>query len=321
MIFSRMRKEPIETLELLAFVKTVNAGSLSGAAAVLGAPRATITRRVAQLEKRLSTRLLRRTTRSLALTDAGEQLYLHAQIALDAIQNAEASVQRTDDAIRGDLRVSMPPLHNTGFNTMLCEFAKQHPALRVHVHFSSGLVDLQRGGFDAAIRASSKLEPGLIARTLTRNLIIAVCTPGYLKARGEPTSRRDLRKHSCLMSFAHGELRQTHWPTKNKGKLYVEGSFFASDVQLLVEAAVSGMGIAMLPTPLVEPLIERGLLVRVLPNILEAESQIAVVYPEREFVPPQVKAFVDAVVAWRPTALGNRMTQKRKEAPQQKTKR
>ena len=316
-----MSKEPIETLELLAFVKTVDAGSLSAAAAELGAPRATVTRRVAQLEKRLSTRLLRRTTRSLTLTDAGEQLYLHAQIALDAIQNAEASVRRTDDTIRGDLRISVPPLQNTGFNNMLCEFAKQHPGLRVHVHFSNEFVDLHRGGFDVAIRASSDLEAGLVARTLARNLIIAVCSPAYLKAHGEPTSRRDLRKHSCLMGFVNGELRQTHWPTKDKGKLYVEGSFFSSDILLLVDAAVSGMGIAMLPTTLVKPLVERGMLVRVLPNILEAEAQIAVVYPEREFVPPQVKAFVEAVVAWGPAELGEKVTQKCKEALHQKTKR
>src|SRR3569832_2069413 len=93
--------EPVETSELLAFSKTVDARSLSRAAAELGVPRATVRRRLARLEERLGARLLRRTTRSLALTDAGEALYRHARIVLDAVTNAEASVRRTDEVVRG----------------------------------------------------------------------------------------------------------------------------------------------------------------------------------------------------------------------------
>src|SRR4051795_10351404 len=100
---------PLETAELLAFARTVEAKSLSRAAAELGVPRATVSRRLARLEERLGARLLRRTTRSLALTDAGEALYRHARIVLDAVTNAEASVRRTDEVVRGDLRVSVPP--------------------------------------------------------------------------------------------------------------------------------------------------------------------------------------------------------------------
>src|SRR3954471_13482129 len=102
--------DPLETAELLAFSKTVDAKSLSRATAELGVPRATISRRLARLEERLGTRLLRRTTRSLVLTDTGDAFYRHARIALDAVATAEASVRRTDDAIRGDLRVSVPPI-------------------------------------------------------------------------------------------------------------------------------------------------------------------------------------------------------------------
>src|SRR5512144_730986 len=102
--------DPLETAELLAFSKTVDARSLSRAAVELGVPRATVSRRLARLEERLGARLLRRTTRSLVLTDAGEVLFRHAQIVLAAVGDAEASVRRTDDAIRGDLRVSVPPM-------------------------------------------------------------------------------------------------------------------------------------------------------------------------------------------------------------------
>src|SRR4051794_32535629 len=102
--------DPIETSELLAFAKTVDAKSLSRAAAELGVPRATISRRLARLEERLGVRLLRRTTRSLVLTDAGTAFYRNARIALDAVTQAEDSVRRSDATVRGSLRVSLPPI-------------------------------------------------------------------------------------------------------------------------------------------------------------------------------------------------------------------
>jgi DNA-binding transcriptional LysR family regulator len=295
--------DPVETSELLAFSKTVDAKSLSRAAAELGVPRATVSRRLARLEERLGVRLLRRTTRTLALTDAGETLYRHARIALDAVSHAEASVRKIDGAIRGDLRVSVPPMIDPDFFAMLCDFSAQHPEVRLHVHFSSRHVDLRSGGYDVALRASTEIEPGLVARTLVRAPVIAVASPAYLAENGVPRTRRDLRRHRCLMGFARGELPEAHWPLAGGGKLHVEGSFFSNDLQQLCDAAGRGLGIALLPMFLAGPLLESGELVHVLPGIIEADTQVALVYPEREFVPPQVRAFIDAVAAWAPGGL------------------
>jgi DNA-binding transcriptional LysR family regulator len=289
---------PLETAELLAFTKTVDAKSLSRAAADLGVPRATISRRLARLEGRLGARLLRRSTRSLVMTDAGEVFYRHARIVLDAVEQAEASVRRTDAAIRGELRVAVPPMQDAAFRAMLCDFAAQHPEVRLHVHFSSQLVDLHRGGYDVALRASSTFEPGLIVRTLRRAPLLALASPAYLAEHGNPRTLRELRGHRCLQGFARGEVPQTYWPTAGGGKLQVEGSFFSNEVQLLLDAALRGLGIALLPLMLTEPHILAGRLQHVLPGLLEAESQVALVFVEREFLPPQVRAFVDAVVAW-----------------------
>jgi DNA-binding transcriptional LysR family regulator len=290
--------DPVETSELLAFSKTVEAKSVSRAAIELGVPRATISRRLARLEERLGARLLHRTTRSLALTDAGEALYGHARIVLDAVNHAEASVRRTDDAVRGDLRVSVPPIMNLGFYAMICDFAKRYPEVRLHINFSTQHVDLRSGGYDVALRASSDLEPGLIARTLWRAPVVAVASPTYLAERGTPRSPRELRNHRCLMSFARGEFPQTHWPFADGGKVQVEGAFYSNEITLLCEAALRGLGIAFLPMLLVSELIESGVLVHVLPGVIEADSRVAAVYLEREFVPPQVRAFVDVVAAW-----------------------
>jgi DNA-binding transcriptional LysR family regulator len=296
-------QEPVETAELLAFAKTVEAKSLSRAASELRVPRATISRRLARLEARLSARLLRRTTRSLVLTDAGEALYRHARIVLDAVTNAEASVRRSDATVRGDLRVSVPPMLNHTFHQMVCGFAVKYPEVRVQVDVSTRMVDLQRDGYDVALRASTDIQPGLFARTLARMPIIAVASPAYLAKHGTPTSRRDLPQHRCVMGFERGEVPQTHWPLADGGKVHVDGAFFSNDLGLQIGAALGGVDIAFLPLVPVRPLLENGQLVHILAGTLQIESRVAIVYPEREFVPPQVRAFVDAVVAWAPGEL------------------
>jgi DNA-binding transcriptional LysR family regulator len=295
-------QDPVETAELVAFTHTVAAGSLSRAAADLKQPRATISRRLARLEARLGVRLLRRTTRSLALTDAGEALYRHAQLVLDAVGHAEASVRRPDNSIRGELRVSVPPVMPPSFHDLICDFAVRHPDVRLQVQFSARHVELARDGYDVALRATADLEPGLIARRLASQRLIAVASPAYLAAHGTPATRRDLARHRCLMGFARGELPQTHWPFARE-RVHVTGALFSSDPVMLRQAALRGVGIALLPEMLIRDAIAAGELVQVLAGQLETETQLALVYAERELMPPQVRAFVDAVVAWAASAL------------------
>jgi DNA-binding transcriptional LysR family regulator len=300
--------DPVETAEIAAFVQTVDSRSLSRAAAELGIPRATLSRRLARLEQRLGARLLRRSTRSLALTDAGESFNRHARIVLEAVAHAEASVRQVDDAVRGSLRVSVPPIVTPSFRAMICGFAERHPEVRLQVHFTSRIIDLRRDGYDVALRASSAMEPGLIARPLSREPMLAVASPAYLAAHGVPKSRRDLVHHRCLMGFSRGELPQSHWVFGNGSQLHLEGIFFSNELDLLFDAARRGLGIAFLPLMLTHDALERGELVAVLPDTLHAEAMFAVVYPEREFVPPAVRAFVEAVVAWAPTELGQKLS-------------
>jgi DNA-binding transcriptional LysR family regulator len=299
--------DPVENAELAAFVQTVDSRSLSRAAAELGIPRATLSRRLARLEERLGARLLRRSTRSLALTEAGEGFNRHARIVLEAVAQAEASVRQVDDAVRGSLRVSVPPLVTPSFRTMICNFMERYPEVRLQVHFTSRIVDLRRDGYDVALRASSAIEPGLIARPLSREPMLAVASPAYLAAHGVPRSRRDLAHHRCLMGFARGELPQSQWTFGSGNTVHIEGVFFSNELDLLCDAAVRGLGIAFLPLMVIHSALESGALVPVLPDTLYAEAMIAVVYPEREFVPPAVRAFVEAVVAWAPGELGRKL--------------
>jgi DNA-binding transcriptional LysR family regulator len=295
-------REPLDNLELLAFTKAVEARSLSRAAAELGVPRATLGRRLARLEERLGARLLRRTTRSLAITDAGEALYRHARIVLDAVGEAEASIRRSDQTVSGNLRVSLPPVISPALVDLLAEFAEAHPQVRFQAHFSTRIVDLNRDGYDVALRATSHLDPGLVARTLVHFHFIAVAAPAYLASHGTPRSVRELRRHRCLMGFARGELPETHWTVAGR-KVQLDGVLFCNSPSLLVRAAERGLGIALVPSLAVESRLERGDLVTVMPDVLRAEGRIALVYPERELVAAPVRAFVDWMLARAPTAL------------------
>jgi DNA-binding transcriptional LysR family regulator len=302
--------DPLETAELLAFTRIVEAKSLSRAAAQLRVPRATISRRLARLERRLGARLLRRTTRSLALTETGATFYRHARIALESIAQAQASVMRADDDVmRGDLRVSVPPLTDETFFTMVAAFANRYPDVRVQIEFSSRVVDLRRDGYDVALRATGTMEPGLVARVLGRHEVIGVASPAYLARHGTPKTAKDLRKHRCLSGFARGELPQTTWPVGNRA-LQVESVFSTNDLRMLTEAALQGLGIALIPRVVLGDLVENGSLVQVLPGILRGENRLAVVYMEKEFLPAHVRAFVDALVEWAPPSFTARPRRK-----------
>lgn len=288
----------IENAELLAFTRAVDARSLTRAAAELGVPRATVGKRLARLEQRLGVRLLRRTTRSLTLTEAGETFYRHARIVLDTVRQAEASIARPGGVVAGELRVSVPPMTGAPFLDLIADFVEAHPEVRLLVSFSSRFVDLQREAFDVALRATDRLEPGLIARTVARTSLVAIASPAYLAEHGTPRKLADLPRHRCLMGFARGELPQTHWK-----KTALGGAFFSNSGELLCRLAARGQGIALVPAVVAGPYLKRGDVVPVMPKLLRVEGRMALVYPDRELVPPQVRAFLSWMAARLPALL------------------
>ena len=285
----------LETSELVAFTRTVDAKSLSRASAELRIPRPTLTRRLDRLEEKLGVRLLRRSTRSLVLTDAGQALYRHARIMIEAAEAAEASVRRAEGELSGDLRVTLPHA-DADLQDTIAEFIATHTGVRVQLHVSSRVVDLRREGYDVAIRATGELEPGLVARRLFRTALVAVASPAYLRAHPAPRSVRDLRAHRCLMGLARSELPQTHW-TIGSRKIRVDGAAFSNSPALLLRLAIRGLGIALVPQSIASSAIARGELVRVLPKVLRTEGSISLVYVDRELMPPQVRAFVEWIVS------------------------
>jgi DNA-binding transcriptional LysR family regulator len=181
---------------------------------------------------------------------------------------------------------------------LIRDFARRYPEVRLQLYLSTQLADLRRGGLDVAVRGSSQIEPGLVARVLGKSDMIAVASPAYLAQHGTPRTVRELKRHRCLVGFARGELPQTHWTDKRGRKVQVEASLASNDIVLLKEMALAGLGIAFCLEKMVRPHIARGALKQVLKGSLHGESGMYIVYPEREYLPPQVRAFVDAFTAW-----------------------
>lgn len=292
----------LETAELEVFATIVAKSSLSRAATELGMPRATLSRKLAALEERLGVRLLQRTTRSLRLTDAGSTFLRHAELVLDAARTAEACLEPSTTKLSGRVRVSMPPMTSSGLPELLASFARLYPEIALELHVANRRVDLRREGYDVAIRATDALEPGLVARTLSRVRLVGVASPGYLAAHGVPSSAKDLGQHQLLMGFDRDERAQSHWIVAGR-KVRLSGAVFSNDPHLVLRFALRGLGIAYLPATLVATPLARGELVRVLPQALRLEGAISIVHAEKKLMPPQVRAFVDYIIARGPAAL------------------
>lgn len=287
-----------DTAELQALVAVVDAGSLSGGARELDVPRATLSRRLSRLEEALGVRLIHRSTRSLRLSPAGEELYSHARGILSALRDASDAVQPQDAEPRGLLRVSVPPLNSFAFRQMLLAFVQAYPQVQLEVIATTAHQDLQRDQIDVAWRAGPSLDPGLIARKLMDTGGRAFASPDYLARFGMPQSPEALSAHRCIVGFHRGERPRTTWPLLDGGSVRVTPALACNDLVLTIEATLAGIGIGLLPEALAERAVAEGRLQPVLPEHLGGSSSVSLVFAERQLMKPALRAFLDHAVAW-----------------------
>ncbi len=280
------------------FVAIVDAGSISEASRVLGVPRATLSRKLARLEERLGVRLLHRTTRRLIPTPAGEALYPRARSLVEAARASVEAVQRLDDVPRGLLRVSAAPLHTPVLGLLIGEFLQQYPQVQIELYTSARYVDLMGEQVDIALRGGVVQNPSLMVKPLLRTELFAFATPSYLARCGTPASPADLAGHNCLRGFVEGTRRATTWPLRDGTKVAVRGSLVTNDMMALQGATLAGTGIALLLEDFVRDEMARGELVTVLPETIGMEAALALVWAERAYLEPKVRAFIDTAVRW-----------------------
>lgn len=279
------------------FVAIVEAGSVTGAAETLGLPRPTVSRRLARLEERLGVRLLHRTTRRLKATRQGEVLYGKARRVVDAARQAEAEVRRLDGVPRGLLRLSAPIESAQGvFTGWLASFLATYPEVTLEVSTTSAHVDLRASGIDVALRRGA-VDPSLITRTLVQDPTIAVASPGYLERAGVPAHPDDLGRHDCIVGYRAGAVAELRWPLLDGTWVPVSSTLRTNHTELRLEAAKQDVGIAMVSQYSAAQALHNGELVHVLPGVIGRLERVSLVYVEREFIDPKVRAFVDFFVA------------------------
>src|SRR5688572_7199212 len=195
--------------EISVFLKVVQAGSFTQAAAQLGIPNSTASARVSALERRLGVTLLQRTTRKLRLTEAGETYFRRAAQGLEQIVEAETEVSASQRAPQGMLRVTAPiDLGATCLAGLISAFREKYPAVSVELVFTDRFVDLVAEGVDVAVRAGKLRDSALIARKVGLAEWIPTASPAYLKKAGTPRHPRELTGHACLQFTPLGT---EHW--------------------------------------------------------------------------------------------------------------
>ena len=282
--------------DVAVFVRVVERGSFTLAAQDLGLSRAVVSKYLSRLEERLGARLLHRTTRRLSLTEAGAALFEASRGALERIEEAEAAVAQFQSEPRGRLRVSAPMsfgiLH---LGPAIAEFARANPKITLDMRLDDRFVNLVEEGIDVAVRIGTLTDSSLVARKLATTRAVACASPAYLAQFGEPETPEDLAAHNCLIYSYLSSANVWRFTTPDGRELpvAVNGTFRINNGIVLAEAAVAGHGILLTPAFYVGPLLRQGKLKQILTRYKVKELGIHAVYPQRDHVPPKVRAFVD----------------------------
>src|SRR5262245_27738901 len=184
--------------EIAVFARVVQAGSFTAAAKALGMPKSTVSRKVSELEERLGSRLLQRTTRKLSLTDVGRTYYDYSARIVGEVEDAERAVSDLQSTPRGLLRVTAP-VNFAFLNPIAADYLRRYADVRLDLFCTGRSVDLVEERFDVGIRAGALVDSTLIARSLGTVRWFLVATPGYFRKRGRPRSPEDLTKHDSLL--------------------------------------------------------------------------------------------------------------------------
>lgn len=289
--------------DLRLFATVAKERSFSRASELMGVPPATLSRRVARLERQLDAQLLRRTTRRVEPTDAGSLLAERAAPALAALAEAVECLAEDTGSPRGRLRVTMPAdLARYWLAGALATFAGRHPDIRLEIDLSSRMVDLVEEGFDLAIRAGRPPDESLIARQLATMPTALFASPSYLAALPSIREPGDLAGANALVIAGRSADRE--WElTKGRERVRVrpEGNVEVNDMTALVSLAAAGAGIALLPEPKIGEQAAEGSLFPVLPGWHGPESPIYAVYTSRR-MPLRLRLFLEHLREWSASA-------------------
>jgi DNA-binding transcriptional LysR family regulator len=280
---------------MTAYVQVVETGSFVRAAEKLGASTSSTSRVIADLEAHLGARLLNRTTRKLSLTETGQAYYERCVQLLADIGEAEAAAGAAAAVPTGKLKLTCPyNLLAQPIGPALAEFNRRHPQVAFDVTVADRVIDLVDEGFDLAVRIGAPGGEQLVARRLGSTQLVVCAAPSYLAQHGEPAAPADLAAHHVL-TYAYVATPNQWRFVDGDGRdhdVRVSGPLHANSGELLVAAAVAGMGVVFEPDFVVGPHLARGALLRLLPEFSGPRLDVWAVYPSRRHLSAKVRAFV-----------------------------
>ena len=278
------------------FVAVADAGSLSAGARRLGLPLATVSRKLAALESHLDARLLARTTRRIALTEAGRR-YLDAgrRVLLD-MEEAERAVAGAHGVPRGRLGMSAPIVFGRlHVLPLVTDFLVEHPAVDVRLMLTDRVVDLLDEGLDMAVRIGDLPDAAMVAARVGTVGRVVCGSPGYLAARGTPARPDDLAGHDCIAFSSAQAVENWIFPRPDGGETAapVRTRLLVSTAEAAIDAAIAGLGLTRVLSYQAEAALESGRLCRVLQAFEPPPVPVSLVYPEGRLLPAKVRAFID----------------------------
>jgi DNA-binding transcriptional LysR family regulator len=286
--------------DIRVFVAVVDTGSFVAGGSAVGLSRSAAGKSVARLENRLGRRLLNRSTRALSPTDEGHVFCEHARGVLAAVEEAEASVAGPRGTPRGVLRLTVPDAFGRiVVLPLLRQDLHAWPDVQLELSFSDRVADMVEEGFDLAIRIGmTSPDTRLVSRTLATYPAVLCAAPAYLAARDQPRDLESLLQHECLV-FSSRNQRQ-HWRFHSGDGIWVKATgrsrLRLDSAEAIRDAAIDGLGIALLPDFLVAQELAAGRLQRVLSDWETDEVRVLAVYPQRRLLEPRVRRFIDLMV-------------------------
>jgi DNA-binding transcriptional LysR family regulator len=288
--------EHLGDVEVLAAV--VEQGSFTAAAVALSTTPSVLSRTIARLETRLGVQLLRRTTRSLGLTEAGRSYLEQVRHAFSLIAEAERAIQGQESELRGLVRLSVPTTYgHYRLPPLLQRFTQRYPLVQVELNITNRNVDLVAEGFDLAIRLGQLPDSGLVARKLEDAALCLVAAPAYLQQAGRPQNLEDLHRHSCLPFVLPSTGRISPWLFRQDGneRQYLPESRFriSDDVLGVVSLAEQGLGICQTYDFIVAERLRQGRLVEVLPQLRGGSRPFSLIYAPHRRLSAACRALVE----------------------------
>jgi DNA-binding transcriptional LysR family regulator len=278
---------------MMSFAAVASTGSFSAAAEQLNCSKAAVSRQIARLESAIGVKLLTRTTRTVALTPAGRELYGRCARIVDEVNETNQIMSGMLTSPRGDLRINAPVVSTLfRITEIIPRFVKQYPDVRVHVNLSDSKVDLLHGSFDAAFWVGEPYDSALEAVKLRDYEMVLAGAPEYFRRKRKPTTPADLKEHDCIVETHLS--RPGEWQLSKDQTITVSrGPLTSNSVRLTREAILAGMGIAYLPRFLLADDLAAKRLTAVLTEYVSERLPLYVIFPKGHYVLAKVKAFVD----------------------------